>query len=122
MDISNADSAQLTPPGWTDANLATQGFDLADLEARRGSSVGLRFTTGTCLTLVIVALVLASVPMLLGLAAIAAVAGLTPRHPFDLLWNQLVRHALAADPLPPNPARRRHAFKVAAVSIRQPGV
>jgi hypothetical protein len=53
--------------------------------------------------------------MLLALSGIAVVAGFGSRHPFDLIWNHAVRHAMGAPPLPPYPVRRRHAFKVGFV-------
>jgi hypothetical protein len=43
------------------------------------------------------------------------VAGWSERHPFDYVWNHAVRHRFRASPLPPNPTRRRHAFKLATV-------
>jgi hypothetical protein len=42
-------------------------------------------------------------------------AGFTPRHPFDLLWNHGVRPLVGGPELPPNPTRRRHAFKIGTV-------
>jgi hypothetical protein len=99
---------------WMDDNLATQGYCLSPGDAR-ALAVGLRFPTALCFGLVTVGVVLQSWPLLLGLSAVGAVAGLTSRHPFDHLWNRGVRHLLGAPPLPPNPPRRRHAFKVATV-------
>jgi hypothetical protein len=96
---------------WMERNLATQGYCLSTEEASR-LRIGLRFPTGVCLPLVAAALALESVPVLLGLAAIGAVAGFTPRHPFDLLWNHGVRHLVGAPAVPQNPTRRRHAFKI----------
>lgn len=73
----------------------------------------MRFPTALCLPLVVAALALQSPVMLLGLAGVAVVAGFTPRHPFDLLWNSAVRRLVRSAPrLPPNPRRRRHAFKL----------
>jgi len=95
-------------------NLTTQGYCLSD-EERRRLAVGLRFSTGTCLLLVIGALALESAAMVLALSGIGLVAALTPRHPFDLVWNHGVRHFTGQPSLPPNPARRRHAFKIATV-------
>src|SRR5919202_4864819 len=92
-------------------NLTIQGYCL-DPDERRRLRVGLRFPTGLCLPLVALAVVLESPAMLVGLSGVALVAGFTPRHPFDLLWNHAVRHAFGAPPLPPNPVRRRHAFKL----------
>src|SRR5256714_13505517 len=37
------------------------------------------------------------------------------RHPFDHLWNHGVRHLVGGAELPPNPTRRRHAFKLATL-------
>jgi hypothetical protein len=49
------------------------------------------------------------------LSAIGVLAGFTARHPFDHLWNGAVRHLVGGAALPPNPPRRRHAFKIATV-------
>lgn len=98
---------------WMRANLTTQGYCLTD-EERREFAVGLRFSTGVCLALVVAALALESAAMVLALSAIGLVAGFGARHPFDHAWNHGVRHILDAPALPPNPPRRRDAFKVAA--------
>jgi Domain of unknown function (DUF4395) len=97
---------------WMRANLTTQGYCLSDVE-RRELAVGLRFSTGVCLTLVVVALALASPAMIFALSGVGVIAGFAARHPFDHIWNLAARYALGGPPLPPNPARRRHAFKVA---------
>jgi hypothetical protein len=99
---------------WTGENLSTQGYRLSDAE-RRELWLGLRFPTGLCLALVVTALALESVVMLVALSGIGVVAGFTRRHPFDYVWNHGLRHALDAPPVPPNPRRRRHAFKLATV-------
>lgn len=97
---------------WMDGNLRTQGYTLTDEQSRR-LAVGLRFPTALCLGLVVTGLVLESAPMLFVLSGIGAVASFASRHPFDYVWNHGVRHVFGAPPLPPNPPRRRHAFKVA---------
>jgi Domain of unknown function (DUF4395) len=99
---------------WARGNLTTQGYCLSDDERRR-LAFGLRFSTATCLLLVVTALVLRSPPMIFALSGVGLVAGASARHPFDLVWNHMVRHLAAGPPLPPNPTRRRHAFKVATV-------
>jgi len=99
---------------WMRSNLATQGYCLSDAE-RRELSLALRFSTGLCLTLVVVALALESPAMIFALAGIGAIAGFSARHPFDHLWNRVVRHVVGGPALPFNPPRRRHAFKVATV-------
>ena len=101
---------------WMRENLTTQGFCLDD-GARSELWLGLRFSTGLCLVLVVLALALASPVLTFALVGVGVVAGFTARHPFDLAWNHGVRHVVGGPPLPRNPPRRRHAFKVAAVSL-----
>jgi hypothetical protein len=96
-----------------DENLATQGYCLSAIE-RNGLRVGVRFTTGVCLALVATGLALESAPLLFALAAIALVGGLASRHPIDLIWNHGLRYLTHSPALPPNPPRRRHAFKLAS--------
>lgn len=97
---------------WTESNLSTQGYSLTHEESRR-LAIGLRFPTGLCLLLVATALSFQSTVMLFALSGIGAAGGFGKRHPFDLLWNHAVRFPLGAPPLPENPPRRRHAFKLA---------
>jgi hypothetical protein len=99
---------------WMRSNLTTQGYCLSDRE-RRELTVGLRFSTGLCLSLVVVSLALQSPVMVFVLCGIGAVASFAARHPFDHLWNHGVRHLIGGPLLPPNPPRRRDAFKVATV-------
>lgn len=105
---------------WMRGNLTTQGC-LSDAE-RRELAVGLRFSTGLCLSLVVVALALQSPVMIFALSGIGVVAGFSARHPFDHIWNHAVRHALGGPQLPPNPARRRNTFKVATAWLLLVGV
>ena len=97
---------------WMRANLTTQGYCLDDDERRR-LAVALRFSTGTCLLLT--ALALESPAMIFALTGVGLIAGLTSRHPFDVVWNHGVRHLTGRPALPPNPRGRRHAFKIATV-------
>lgn len=102
----------MTTGAWMRANLTTQGYCLSDPQ-RRELALGLRFSTGLCLALVVVALAFQSPAMVFALSGIGAIAGFSTRHPFDHLWNYAVRHVMSAPKLPPSPTRRRHAFKVA---------
>ena len=99
---------------WMRSNLTTQGYCLADDE-RRELWLGLRFSTGLCLSLVIVALALQSGLLVFALSGIGLIAGFAARHPFDLVWNHAVRRVAGGPALPPNPPRRRNAFKLATV-------
>ncbi len=109
--------SEVADPGlgaWMRANLTTQGYCLTDQE-RRELSLALRFSTGTCLLLVATGLAIESPAMIFALSGVGLVAGFAVRHPFDLLWNHGVRRLTGGPALPPNPTRRRHAFKIATV-------
>jgi hypothetical protein len=99
---------------WTRANLSIQGYSLGDAERHR-LWLGFRFPTALCLVLVVAGLLLQSALLLAVLVPVGAIAGWSSRHPFDHLWNHGLRHVLGAPALPPNPTRRRHAFKLATV-------
>ena len=101
---------------WMRGNLTAQSYCLSDAE-RRELAVGLRFSTGLCLSLVVVALARESPAMVFALSAIGVVAGFTARHPFDHLWNYAVRRVIGGPSLPPNPTRRRHAFTIATARL-----
>jgi uncharacterized protein DUF4395 len=101
-----------TVAAWMRSNLTTQGYCLSDQD-RRELAAGLRFSTGLCLSLVIVALVLESPVFVFALCGIGAIASLAERHPFDHLWNHVVRRIVDGPVLPPSPQRRRDPFKVA---------
>jgi hypothetical protein len=107
---------------WMRANLTAQGYCLSDDERRR-LSLALRFSTGTCLLLVVTALVLESSAMIFALSGVGLIAGFARRHPFDLVWNYGVRHLTGAGAaLPPNPTPRRHAFKIATAWLLAVGL
>jgi uncharacterized protein DUF4395 len=106
---------------WTDRNLAVQGYCLS-AEERRQLRWGLRFPTALCFALIATGLALQSAIVILALVPVGALAGWTRRHPFDLIWNHVLRHLAAAPELPPNPAPRRHGFKVATVWLLAVGV
>jgi len=110
-----------SPGGWAHSNLEVQGYCLS-AEQSRALRVGLRFPTALCLGLVVTGLVLESAVMILALVPIGAIAGWTPRHPFDLIWNHGLRHLSGAPELPPNPRPRRHAFKLATVWLLAVGL
>jgi hypothetical protein len=97
------------------SNLAMQGYCLSPGEAR-ALWLGLRFSTGVCLILTAGALAVGFWVPFVALAAIGAVAGFSARHPFDYVWNAAARR-LGGPAVPPSPARRRHAFKVATAMM-----
>jgi hypothetical protein len=99
---------------WTKRNLATQGYRFTGEEAHQ-LRWALRLPTGLCLVLVSLGLALQSAVLLFALVPIGAIAGWTRLHPFDLIWNHGLRHLAGASKLPPNPAPRRHAFKLGTI-------
>jgi hypothetical protein len=101
----------MTLTAWMDDNLATQGYALPASERRR-LAIGLRFPTALCFGLVTAGVVLESAILLAALSVFGLIAGFGARHPFDYVWNHGARHLLRAPGVPPNPTRRRHAFKV----------
>lgn len=105
---------RLSAGAWMGENLATQGYRLSDDE-RAALWLGLRFSTGACLTLVVVALALQAPLMIFALSGIGVVASFAARHPFDHVWNHGVRRLAGGPLLPPSPRRRRDAFKVATI-------
>lgn len=121
----SAQAENSAPPaadrGWMDANLDVQGYCLSP-EASHRLRWGLRFPSALCLALVITGLALQSAVFILALVPIGAIAGWTPRHPFDLIWNHGLRHLSGAPELPPNPTPRRHAFKLATVWLLAVGL
>jgi hypothetical protein len=105
-----------TLTAWMDANLTVQGYALTASQSR-ALRFGLRWSTGACMALAAAALLLQSEIFILMLVPIGIVAGWTSRHPFDLIWNYGLRHVTGSPPLPPNPPRRRHAFKLATIFL-----
>ncbi|MFN2616117.1 MAG: DUF4395 family protein [Thermoleophilaceae bacterium] len=103
------------------ANLDVQGYCLSEQESR-SLRWGLRFPTALCLALVVAGLALGSAALILALVPVGAMAGWTPRHPFDLIWNHGLRSLSGAPELPPNPTPRRHAFKLATVWLLAVGL
>jgi hypothetical protein len=74
----------------------------------------MRFTPVLNLTFTVIATVLSSIPLLTGLAILMAVGTIIPVHPFDVLYNDLVRRITRTQPLPKSGVRRRIVFAVGA--------
>jgi hypothetical protein len=75
----------------------------------------MRFTPVLNLTFTVIATALSSVPLLVGLAILMTVGAITPIHPFDALYNGLVRRITRTQPLPKSGVRRRIVFAVGAI-------
>jgi len=94
--------------------LEVQGFlGLTDGELK---AIGpwMRFTPILNLTFTVMATALSSVPLLVGLAILMAAGAMMPMHPFDALYNGVVRRITGTQPLPKSGGRRRIVFAVGA--------
>lgn len=99
---------------WSRGVLTMQGYgDLSDSE-RQGLWLGLRFSTGLCFAGIALGFALASPALLLAMAVTAGVGGfLTPKHPFDYVYDAAVRPLLGGPSVPPSPAPRRFSCQLA---------
>ena len=75
----------------------------------------LRTTVVLCGALMGVGTGLAFTPLLWAMVAIAALGGILPVHPFDLIYNYGLRHLTGTGPLPRNGPPTRFACGIAAV-------
>jgi hypothetical protein len=91
-------SQVLTPR--TRRRLDVQGFDTVDVQELALVAPWLRLAFGLCALLGGLGTVLASPTVLLVLTPVAALAALSPVHPFDLIYNHGIRHLTGTGPLP----------------------
>ncbi len=96
------------------ANLTRQGYCLNESESR-SLWLGMRFAGGACMALVITGLALTSAMMILTLAGLGTVASVAQYHPFDYVWNHVVRRVIGGPAVPPTARGRRFGFRVATV-------
>ena len=99
----------------TRRRLEVQGFlGMSDAELM---NVGrwMRFTPACNLALTLAGTATGSVWLLAGLALMMAVGALAPAHPFDVLYNTLIRPVTGTTSLPRSGARRKITFVVGAL-------
>jgi hypothetical protein len=93
--------------------LVSEGFGrLDDVELGR-LNLPLRFTPALCLLATAAATLIRSPALFAALAAAAATGAATRRHPFDHVWEHVVRPAVDGPHLPKAPCPRRFAFVMA---------
>lgn len=99
---------------WSRGCLTMQGYGgLSDGE-RRSLWLGIRFAPALCFTGIALGVIFASPALLLAMTATAFVGGfLTPKHPFDYLYDAALRPLLGGPSVPPSPAPRRFACQLA---------
>lgn len=99
---------------WSRSCLTMQGYGSLSDEERRSMWFGLRFSTGLCFAGIALGAALASPALLLAMAATALIGGfLTPKHPFDYVYDAALRPLLGGPSVPPSPAPRRFACQLA---------
>ena len=99
---------------WSRSCLTMQGYGALGDEDRKGLWLGLRFAPMLCLAGIALGFVLASPGLLFAMAATAFVGGfLTPKHPFDYLYDAALRPLLGGPSVPPSPPPRRFACQLA---------
>jgi hypothetical protein len=72
----------------------------------------MRFTPACNLLLILAGTASGSVWLLAGVAFMMAVGAVAPAHPFDILYNRIIRHATGTAPLPKSGTRRKITFVV----------
>ena len=99
---------------WSRGCLTMQGYGSLNDGERRSLWLGLRFSPSLCLLGIALGTALASPPLLLAMAVAAGVGGfITPKHPFDYVYDVALRPLLGGPPVPPSPAPRRFACQLA---------
>jgi hypothetical protein len=99
---------------WSRSCLTMQGYGTLGDEDRKRLWLGLRFAPLLCFVGIALGVILTSPAVLLAMAATAAVGGfITPKHPFDYLYDVALRPLLGGPSVPPSPAPRRFACQLA---------
>lgn len=99
---------------WSRSCLTMQGYARLSEDERKGLWLGLRFAPALCFTGIALGFFLASPVLLLAMAAAAFIGGfVTPKHPFDYLYDATLRPLLGGPSVPPSPAPRRFACQLA---------
>ena len=99
-----------------------QGFSGLDAEDLGTLVPWLRFTPAVNLVVATLGTALASPPILYGLAASMALGVLLPAHPWDYLYNAVLRSITGTRPLPKSGWRRRLTFSIGAPWLTATGL
>lgn len=102
--------------------LEAQGFCDLDDATMRELSPWLRWSPALCTIVMAAGVALRSPAVLWSLAAIAFLGALLPFHPFDVVYNTVVRHLTGTPPFPHNGPQRRFACALAATWLVATGL
>lgn len=91
-------------------------FKLSDAEISK-LAFGNRFAYILCSSIVIVGVILASVPVLSAMLLVAFLGVVLPYHPFDYIYNHLLRSSLNKPKLPPRSKQLKFACAIATIFL-----
>lgn len=89
-------------------------FHLTDPEIN-ALAFGNRFAYILCGSLLTVAVIMAHIPLLLVMTSIAFATVILPYHPFDYIYNHVLRHSLKKPELPPRSKQLKFACTIATL-------
>lgn len=94
-----------------------QGFVCLDEKTITGINLPLRFSPLICLVWATAGTLMASPVILWSLFPFALLGAILPGHPFDVLYNHILRHYVGTPALPPYPRPRRFACLIASAFL-----
>lgn len=98
------------------SRIKVQGYDTGFTDEEISQhSIGNRFSYQMCTLLFTTGLILTSIPILAVAAIIALLTVILPYHPFDYLYNLIVRHWLSRPKLPHRTNQAKFACGIAAI-------
>ena len=97
--------------------IQAQGFCGLDDKTYAQINYPLRLSPAICMVWATVGTALASPTILWALVPFAALGAILPGHPFDVLYNNGLRHLLGTPALPRYGARRRFACALATIML-----
>lgn len=95
--------------------LTVQGYSTYTDKELHDYRFGIRFAYALCGSIVLLGLLFHNISLLVVAAIVAFFGMFPPRHPFDYLYNGLVRHWLHKPKLPPRTAQGRFACGIATI-------
>ena len=98
-----------------------QGFTGLPDETVAGLDLALRLSPAICMTWAASGTALASPAALWALVPFALLGAILPGHPFDVLYNHLLRHRLGRESIPRYPRPRRFACLLASLFLMAAG-
>ena len=94
--------------------LQVQGYQNYSDRELNDYKYGIRFAYLLCITFFAIGLIYNSIPVLAFIALIAFGGAFPPYHPFDYLYNGVVRHILNKPKMPPRTKQGRFACGIAS--------